>query len=130
MTKLQSHMTKSNGNRWPSWILPLWRPSERRLWRPQKMNLVSSGLHKSVPIFMLVLVVDKSAQYHPNCSLSFYTIKPDGIFCLLIPLVVSVITVECCHTYSPVTSVKLSVILPCLGVVSYFSSHKKRTVNI
>ena len=110
------------------------------------MNLVSSGLHKSVPIFMLVLVVDKSAQYHPNCSLSFYTIKPDGIFCLLIPLVVSVylaypvsklmpqvvsvITVECCHTYSPVTSVKLSVILPCLGVVSCFSSHKKRTVNI
>ena len=45
-------------------------PSERRLWRPQKMSSVCSGLHRSVSNFMLV---DKCAQYHPNCSLSSST---------------------------------------------------------
>ena len=55
-------MTTSNIGWRPYWIVRLGDPSERRLWRPQKMSSVCSGLH-NVPIFMLV---DTCAQQIPK----------------------------------------------------------------
>ena len=54
-------MTKSNSDCRPYWFLLYGDPSDRRLWRPQKLNLVCPGLH--------LCQIDNSAQHHPNCSI-------------------------------------------------------------
>ena len=62
-------MTKSNIGWRPYWILRLWRPQ----WAPalaRSKNEFSMFWSTSVSNFMLV---DKCAQYHPNCSLSSST---------------------------------------------------------
>ena len=62
-------LTTSNSDWWPYCFYHCGDLSDRRLWRSQKLNLACSGLHY-VPTFMLV---DNSAQYNPNLSLSSST---------------------------------------------------------
>ena len=63
-------MTKSNIGWRPYWILRLWRPQWAPALAPSK-NEFSMFWSTTVSNFLLV---DKCAQYHPNCSLSSSTI--------------------------------------------------------
>ena len=63
-------MTKSNIGWRPYWILRLWRPQWAPALAPSK-NEFSMFWSTSV---WNVMLVDKCAQYHPNCSLSSSTI--------------------------------------------------------
>ena len=62
-------MTTSNIGWRPYWILRLWRPQRAPALAPSK-NEFSMFWSTSVSNCMLV---DKCAQYHPNCSLSSST---------------------------------------------------------
>ena len=69
-------ITKSNIGWRPYWILRLWRPQWAPALAPSK-NEFSMFWSTSVSNFMLV---DKCAQYHPNCSLSSSTIGTSALF--------------------------------------------------